>query len=83
MTEGPALTAIRNDASTPPQSPDALLTPAQVSAWTQLDEQTLANARWRRTGPTYIKLGTGRSAPVRYRRLDVEKWLAAQTVEAA
>lgn len=72
-----------NEASKVPQAPDALLTPAQVSSWTQLDEQTLANARWRRTGPAYIKLGTGRSAPVRYRRSDVEKWLTEQTVEAA
>jgi predicted DNA-binding transcriptional regulator AlpA len=64
-----------------PQVSDALLTPAQVSAWTQLDEQTLANARWRRTGPPYIKLGTGRGAPVRYRRRDVEEWLEDQTIE--
>lgn len=65
-----------------PQSPDALLTSTQVSAWTQLEEQTLANMRWRKTGPAYLKLGEGRSAPVRYRRRDVEKWLDSQTIAA-
>ncbi|MFJ7159741.1 helix-turn-helix transcriptional regulator [Streptomyces sp. NPDC101118] len=64
------------------EAPAPLLTPAQVSDWTQLEEQTLANMRWRGTGPAYIKLGTGRSAPVRYRRCDVERWLTAQTIAA-
>lgn len=66
-----------------PTDPDALLTPGQVSAWTQLEEQTLANMRCRKAGPPYLKLGVGRSAPVRYRRADVERWLDAQTVSAA
>lgn len=65
-----------------PTAPEALLTPAQVSSWTQLEEQTLANMRWRKTGPTYVKLGAGRSSPVRYKRRDVEKWLDSQTVAA-
>ncbi|WP_432020521.1 helix-turn-helix transcriptional regulator [Streptomyces sp. 1222.5] len=66
-----------------PQDPEALLTPGQVSALSQLEEQTLANMRWRKTGPRYLKLGEGRSAPVRYRRRDVLAWFDAHGVEAA
>lgn len=69
-------------APTIPSDPDALLTPEQVSTWAQLDTKTLANMRWRRVGPAYIKLGAGRSAPVRYRRSAVTQWLDAQTVAA-
>lgn len=65
-----------------PTDPDALLTPRQVSALTQLDEQTLANMRWRKSGPTYIKFGEGRSAPVRYRRRDVLAWFDSRVVAA-
>lgn len=65
-----------------PTDPDALLTPKQVSAMTQLDEQTLANMRWRKTGPTYLKFGDGRSAPVRYRRRDVLAWFEASAIAA-
>lgn len=65
-----------------PPDPDALLTPKQVSALTQLDEQTLANMRWRKTGPKYLKFGEGRSAPVRYRRSDVLAWFETSVVAA-
>lgn len=65
-----------------PTDPDALLTPKQVGELAQLDEQTLANMRWRQTGPTYLKLGDGRSAPVRYRRRDVLAWFESRVVAA-
>ncbi|MEU1117804.1 MULTISPECIES: helix-turn-helix domain-containing protein [unclassified Streptomyces] len=66
-----------------PTDPDALLTPEQVSTMTQLEEQTLANMRWRKSGPAYLKLGDGRSAPVRYRRATVLAWLESRTVRTA
>lgn len=56
---------------------DELLTPAQVSAWTKLSLKALANARCRGAGPAYVKLGQGLSAPVRYRRGDVDAWIAS------
>lgn len=62
-----------------PTDPDALLTPQQVSALTQLEMKTLANLRWRKTGPPYVKLGAGRGAPVRYRRGEVLEWLEDHT----
>jgi hypothetical protein len=66
-----------------PTDPEALLTPEQVSALTQLEPRTLANLRWRRTGPTYVKLGNGRAAPVRYRRAAVLDWLKSGPPSAA
>lgn len=66
-----------------PDDPDALLTPAQVSAWTTLAKQTLANRRHLKLGPAYLKLGVGKSAPARYRRRDVEAWLQSQTIGVA
>ncbi|WP_234539455.1 helix-turn-helix transcriptional regulator [Streptomyces shenzhenensis] len=54
---------------------DELLTPAQVSTWAKLTLKALANARCRGTGPAFVKLGDGPSAPVRYRRSDVEAWI--------
>ncbi|MER6065076.1 helix-turn-helix domain-containing protein [Streptomyces sp. NPDC001792] len=56
---------------------DELLTPAQVSAWTKLSLKALANARSRGAGPAYVKLGHGTSAPVRYRRRDVDAWITS------
>jgi predicted DNA-binding transcriptional regulator AlpA len=37
--------------------------------------------RWRQTGrgPKWIKLGNGKSAPIRYRSEDIEAWLAERT----
>lgn len=69
-------------AFTIPTDPEALLTPEQVSAWVQLNTQTLANMRWRGVGPAYIKLGADRRSAVRYRRSAVAQWLDAQTVAA-
>lgn len=82
MTTSLALGAMERNLPTIPKDPDALLTPAQVSEWTQLDEQTLANMRWRKSGPAYVKLGDGRSAPVRYRVGTVRAWLDAKTITA-
>lgn len=83
MPTSSTLATIQRDPPAISQDPDALLTPAQVGALTQLEEQTLANMRWRKAGPSYVKLGEGRSAPVRYRRRDVIAWLDSQTVRTA
>jgi predicted DNA-binding transcriptional regulator AlpA len=61
---------------------DPLLTPEQVSEWTQFEIKTLANMRCRKTGPPYIKVGEGRNARVRYRRSAIEQWLSDRTVAA-
>ncbi|MFE3109361.1 helix-turn-helix transcriptional regulator [Kitasatospora indigofera] len=62
---------------------DEWLTPREVAEMTKLRPQSLANHRWRGTGPAYTKLGEGRSGPIRYRRRDVENWLAGPGVSEA
>ncbi|MGW3571658.1 helix-turn-helix transcriptional regulator [Streptomyces sp. NPDC000941] len=52
------------------------LTPRQLAHELGVSVGTLANWRWREEGPRYVKLGSGRSSPVRYRREDVDAWKA-------
>jgi predicted DNA-binding transcriptional regulator AlpA len=80
--EGIAMSPRLAPAPAPPQGlsvdpADELLTPAQVSAWTKLSLKALANARSRGAGPAFVKLGHGSSAPVRYRRRDVDAWIVS------
>lgn len=58
--------------------PEELLTPAETSRITKLSVSTLKDKRWRGTGPEYIKLSPGRGGRIRYRRRDVEAWLAGE-----
>jgi excisionase family DNA binding protein len=57
---------------------NALATPAEVADYLQVKEGTLAEWRYRKVGPSYIKVGHY----VRYRRADVEAWLTANSMEA-
>ena len=59
--------------STSPTLDDQILTTAQVSACLAIPEGTLKAWRHRRQGPRSFKLGD----LVRYRRADVDEWLAA------
>ncbi len=59
---------------------DELLTTDQVAALLGIKRNTVEI--YRVTGKTpipFIKLGTAKQAPVRYRRADVERWLAQRT----
>lgn len=59
---------------------DILYTPSQTAGVIGLANGTLANARV--TGALdlpFIKLTPGKRGPVRYRKSDVEAWLAART----
>lgn len=58
---------------------DELLTPAEVAKIARLSLRTLADKRWRGTGPAFIKLSPGRTGAVRYWRSDVDAWLAGDT----
>jgi len=70
--------ATRTALSTPPApaavavSPEKLLTTPQAAAVIGLHPSYLAKARLTGTGPRFLKIGRA----VRYRRLDVEAWLA-------
>lgn len=58
---------------------ESLLTPKQAAEYLSMPETTLAQWRSQRKGPPYVKL-EGRL--VRYRRSELEEWLARQTVVA-
>ncbi|GGK18302.1 hypothetical protein GCM10011583_57740 [Streptomyces camponoticapitis] len=61
---------------------DDVLSSAQVCEEYPLfrSAQSLAELRWRGTGPDYIKTHPGRSGRVYYRRSAIEKWLDERTV---
>ncbi|GAB2328454.1 DNA-binding protein [Streptomyces variabilis] len=61
---------------------DEFLAPAQaVKEYPVLGSTaSLAERRWRGSGPDYIKTGEGRGGRVWYRRSAIEAWLEAQTV---
>ncbi|WP_372498526.1 DNA-binding protein [Yinghuangia soli] len=62
---------------------DELLSPKQVcERWPSPfpTPQSLAERRWRGTGPDYVKTAPGRSGRVFYRASAVLKWLDERTV---
>ena len=62
---------------------DEWLTAAEAAAIARLSPQTLANHRYQGIGIPYSKLTPGRSGRIRYRRSDVERWLAGDVAGAA
>lgn len=58
-----------------PQDPDALLYQAEVAYLTAQSERTLEAYRLRGGGPPFIVIG---KRGVRYRRGDVQEWIAAR-----
>lgn len=64
-------------AAPPDRDPgDELLKASQVAEMMKMAERTLADWRWRGTGPPFTKLSAGRGGRIRYRRSDVEAWIA-------
>lgn len=55
--------------------PDEMLTPDEVAGIAKVKKQTLAEWRWRGTGPPFHKLGKSRCSRVRYKRRDVTAWM--------
>lgn len=55
---------------------DELLTRDDVARMLGLSAHTLACWRSAGRGPAIVKFGAGRSAAVRYRRRDIEQWIA-------
>jgi len=52
-----------------------LLTPREVALLLKVHLDTLEQWRGRNTGPDWIKLGSTKQSPVRYRKADLEKYL--------
>ncbi|MFI0533553.1 helix-turn-helix transcriptional regulator [Streptomyces scabiei] len=61
---------------------EANLTPAELATELGVSTKTLMNWRWQGVGPRYVKLTPGRSGRIRYRRRDVNAWLAASETGA-
>lgn len=57
---------------------DEYLTSAETAALLGYKNNTLEIKRCKGKGPPFIKLGDTPQAPVRYRRSDVEEWIAAR-----
>jgi predicted site-specific integrase-resolvase len=47
-----------------------------------ISEQTLRHWRQRGFGPRYVKYGKARNAPVRYRLVEIERWMSLQELQA-
>lgn len=64
--------------------PDELLLPAEAAAYLRTTTGALDNWRRRYPGraPTYVRLGDGPKAPVRYPVADLRAWIKAQTVSS-
>ncbi|MEW2082343.1 helix-turn-helix domain-containing protein [Streptomyces sp. NPDC005283] len=60
-----------------------LLKAREVAAELRVSVGTLANWRYQGIGPRYTKLSAAPNAPVRYRRQDVDTYLALQERGAA
>lgn len=59
------------------------LTPLEVAARLRVHPGTLANWRYMGLGPTYSKLSRSANARVRYRRSDVDEYMARSQSRAA
>jgi len=59
--------------------PAEYLTPKQVAELLSISPETLQNWRVKRQGPTFKKLGRGRTAKVLYTRQDVDAWVESMT----
>jgi len=59
------------------ETPARLLTTREAAELLGLSLKTLERYRASGVGPHYIKLAAGRSGRVRYRRGDLEAWIAA------
>jgi predicted DNA-binding transcriptional regulator AlpA len=59
------------------QRPDEWVSGRQLSEEWGIPERTLGQWRYKRIGPKFVSIGRH----VRYRRADVDAWLAGQTTE--
>lgn len=57
---------------------NVLLTTGQAAKALGLSTKTLERYRLEGSGPTFVKLGSGKRAPVRYRQADLDAWVNRQ-----
>jgi hypothetical protein len=51
------------------------LTSDEVASLLRVRPATVAQWRWRRRGPAFVKLADGPAGKVRYERREVERWM--------
>lgn len=51
-----------------------LMTPADAAAYLSVSQKTLAQWRWKGTGPVFVPVGR----LIRYRMTDLESWAASR-----
>jgi len=57
---------------------EKLLTPEELADLLALSVGHLARVRTKGGGPPFLKIGQRRTGSIRYRLVDVEKWLASR-----
>lgn len=62
--------------------PPEILDTASAAVYVGLSKPTLERFRLTGDGPRYAKLTPGPRGPVRYRRADLEEWLASRLVRS-
>ncbi|WP_374411947.1 helix-turn-helix transcriptional regulator [Novosphingobium colocasiae] len=72
---------IEAQASTPAVGSDILTTP-EAADYLKFKKSTLDAWRVAGTGPKFARLGTGKAAPIRYRRADLDAWLESQLLNS-
>ena len=60
---------------------ERLLPERDASLYISMSLAWLRRARWSKTGPRYVKIGGARGRAIRYRRQDLDAYMAANTVE--
>jgi predicted DNA-binding transcriptional regulator AlpA len=60
-----------------------LLHSRDAAQYLGVSEAWLSRERWKRTGPSFIRVGGSNGRAVRYRREDLEAWIAANRVTSA
>lgn len=68
-----------SDKPAPAPHPDDMLTTKEASLLIGRTEGTMKVDRVYGRGPKFIKCGEGKASGVRYRRRDIEAWLAERT----
>ena len=53
------------------------VTPPQAAKLTGFSLRALEAMRARRIGPAYVKVGTAKNSPIRYRLEDIHTWMQA------
>jgi predicted DNA-binding transcriptional regulator AlpA len=61
-------------------APEALLTPRDAAQALGLSVRTVERYRADGSGPPFVKLSPGQAGRVRYRRADLESWIANRCV---